>query len=37
MLDDPNYESYEIPSKKLRIFMQSDYSQLAGGHYKCEQ
>lgn len=37
MLDDPNYESYEIPSKKLRTFMQSDYSQLAGGYYKCEQ
>lgn len=37
MLNDPNYESYEIPSKKLRTFMQSDYSQLAGGYYKCEQ
>ena len=33
MLDNPEYESLEIPSKKLRTFMTSDYSKLIN-YYK---
>ena len=33
MLNDPNYETLEIPSKKLRSFMKSDYSALIN-YYK---
>ena len=32
MLSDPNYDSYEIPSKKLRTFMKTDYSYLVRRH-----